>query len=69
MTRACEAALSSAICGCWGCGREFKGDQGGYDPENDTTGQNEEAVPLGRLKIGRPEWTRTIDLFRVKEAL
>jgi integrase len=49
---------------------DFKGEQGGYDTNNDTTRRQDEAVPLELLeKNGRPEWTRTIDLFRVKEAL
>ena len=46
------------------------GEQGGYDTKNDTNRQLSTATPLELLeKNGRPEWTRTIDLFRVKEAL
>jgi hypothetical protein len=40
------------------CGREMK-----------NTGRKSQVENLARLKNGRPEWTRTIDLFRVKEAL
>jgi len=42
----------------------------GYDTKNDTTGQQSKTAPPELIeKNGRPEWTRTIDLFRVKEAL
>ena len=51
-------------------GNDSQGKQGSYDTNNDTDmGQ----APMVSLKViennGRPEWTRTIDLFRVKEAL
>jgi hypothetical protein len=42
----------------------------GYDTNNVTNEGNAEAVPPQLIeRNGRPEWTRTIDLFRVKEAL
>ena len=45
-------------------------EQGGYDTNNDTNRGRRNDVPSEVIeKNGRPEWTRTIDLFRVKEAL
>jgi hypothetical protein len=45
-------------------------EQGSYDTTNDTNGGRRNDVPSEVIeKNGRPEWTRTIDLFRVKEAL
>ena len=41
-----------------------------YHTTNDTNSETATEVPAEVLeKNGRPEWTRTIDLFRVKEAL
>ena len=45
-------------------------EQASYDTSSDTNGGDCEDVPSEVIaKYGRPEWTRTIDLFRVKEAL
>jgi integrase len=44
--------------------------EAGYVTKNVTNGNLEQAAEAEVLeKNGRPEWTRTIDLFRVKEAL
>ena len=41
-----------------------------YNTNNDTNRNEPETAPSERPENnGRPEWTRTIDLFRVKEAL
>jgi len=41
-----------------------------YDTSHDTKGNEPESASAELIeKNGRPEWTRTIDLFRVKEAL
>ena len=45
-------------------------DEGGYDTSRDTNPQREKGASSEVIEnYGRPEWTRTIDLFRVKEAL
>jgi integrase len=45
----------------------------GLMADDGRNGRNPEGLPLASQQIhrinGRPEWTRTIDLFRVKEAL
>jgi hypothetical protein len=47
-----------------------QGEKGGYVTNHVTKAKSEESVPLEPIeKNGRPEWIRTIDLFRVKEAL
>jgi hypothetical protein len=45
-------------------GRKFESRWSG-----ENTGRKSQVENLAGLKNGRPEWTRTIDLFRVKEAL
>ncbi len=41
--------------------------EGGYDTNNDTNRNERETAPSELPENnGRPEWTRTIDLFRVK---
>jgi hypothetical protein len=37
--------------------------------ENDNTGRESQVENGAELENGRPEWTRTIDLLRVREAL
>jgi hypothetical protein len=45
-------------------------DSVGSEPSYDTNRNVAEGIPAEIIeKNGRPEWTRTIDLFRVKEAL
>ena len=45
-------------------------DEGSYDTSRDATLQCEKGASAETIgNYGRPEWTRTIDLFRVKEAL
>ena len=44
--------------------------EGGYDTNNDTNRNERETAPSELPENnGRPEWTRTIDLFRVKVRL
>ena len=45
-------------------------DEGGNDTTRDTNLELEKGASAEVIEnYGRPEWTRTIDLFRVKEAL
>jgi integrase len=49
---------------------QSRGTGEGYGTNHDTNGTTLVTIPGEMLeKNGRPEWTRTIDLFRVKEAL
>ena len=55
-----------SLCGFTPIGEE----QGSYDTNHDTNGNEREEIPAELIeRNGRPEWIRTIDLFRVKEAL
>jgi Phage integrase family len=53
-----------------GSTEDSKGETSGYDTKHDTNAQPPETTTPEIIEnTGRPEWTRTIDLFRVKEAL